>query len=44
MARDTYRRFVREDEFQALLDTLGAYKGTTSLAHSYLTSINIGMV
>ena len=44
MARDTYRRFVREDEFQALLDTLGSYKGKTSLAQVNLTSIKVELV
>ena len=37
-------RFVREDEFQALLDTLGSYKGKTSLAQVNLTSIKVELV
>ena len=44
MARDAYRRFVREAEFQALLDTLGSYKGKTSLAQLNLTAINVELV
>ena len=41
MARDTYRRFVREDEFQSLLETLGSYKGKTSIAQVNLANVAI---
>eukprot|EP00964_Phaeocystis_antarctica_P150143 scaffold117511_cov66-Phaeocystis_antarctica.AAC.2 len=41
MSRDTFRRFVREDEYQCLVQELGSYKGSTSLAAMSLSNVKL---
>lgn len=44
MSRDTFRRFVREGEYQALVKELGGYKGSTSLAAMSLSNMKLEVV
>ena len=41
MSRDSFRRFVREDEYQCLVQELGSYKGSTSLAAMSLSNVKL---